>query len=414
MNAELFIAKKITQQGDDKKQISGPIVKIAVFGIALGLSVMILSVAIITGFKNQVSGKVIGFGSHIQVTNFDSNRSFETQPISRFQLSQTLLNSIKGIKHSQVFITKSGIIKTKNNIQAIVLKGVDGGYDWSFFEKSLVEGSTITINDSIKSNQILISEYVAKLLKLSLGDKLMVYFVQDPPRMRVFKISGLYKTSIEDFDKAFAMVDMRHLQKLNNWESNQVSGYEIIIDDYNKLEALTDSVYEIAGYHFTENGTKLKIVNIRQLYPQIFDWLNLQDVNVWIILILMVVVAGFNMISGVLILILERTNMIGLLKGLGYNNWRIRKIFLYQSGFLIVRGLFWGNIIGITLCFVQKYFGIIPLDEATYYISKVPINLKMLHIIYLNFGTLFIIVIMMVIPSYLITKISPAKAIKFN
>ncbi len=414
MNAELFIAKKITQSGDNKKQISGPIVKIAVFGIALGLSVMILSVAIITGFKNQVSGKVIGFGAHIQVTNFDSNHSFETRPISRFQLSQTLLNSIKGIKHSQVFITKSGIIKTKNNIQAIVLKGVDGEYDWTFLKNSLIAGNTFTINDSIKSNKILISEYVAKLLKLSLGDKLTVYFVQDPPRMRVFKICGIYKTSIEDFDKAFAMVDMRHLQKLNNWDGDQVSGYEIMIDDYNNLQALTDSVYEVAGYHFTENGSKLKIANIKQLYPQIFDWLNLQNINVWIILILMVIVAGFNMVSGLLILILERTNMIGLLKGLGYNNWKIRKIFLYQSGFLIVRGLLWGNIIGIAICFIQKYFGIIPLDEATYYISKVPINLKMLHVIYLNLGTLFLIVVMMVIPSYLITKISPAKAIKFN
>lgn len=414
MNTELFIAKKITQSGSNEKQISGPIVKIAVFGISLGLVVMILSVAIITGFKNQVSEKVIGFGSHIQVTNFDSNRSFETLPINRHQLSQSLLHSIKGIKHSQAFITKSGIIKTKDNIQAIVLKGVDSEYDWSFFRKNLISGDILSLNDSTKSNNILISEYVAKLLKLNLGDKLVVYFVQDPPRMRPFKIAGIYKTSIEDFDKTFALIDMQHLQKLNGWEKEQISGYEILIDDFNQLEPLTDSVFEIAGYHFTDDGSRLKVANINQLYPQIFDWLNLQNINVWIILALMLIVAGFNMISGLLILILERTNMIGLLKGLGYHNWKIRKIFLYQSAFLIVRGLFWGNIIGISICFIQQYFGVIPLDEATYYIDKVPINLKVMHVVYLNFGTLILTITMMIIPSYLISRISPAKAIKFN
>ncbi len=414
MNAELFIAQKITQTGENNKQVSGPIVKIAVFGIALGLAVMIVSVAIVTGFKNEVSEKVIGFAAHIQVTNFDSNRSYETLPIDRFQLSQPLLNKIKGIKHSQVFITKSGIIKTKNNIQAIILKGVDKEYDWTFIKNHLVEGEVFTLSDSVKSNKIIISQYIANLLQLKLGDNITLYFVQDPPRMRAFKIGGIYKTSIEDFDKTFAIVDLRHLQKLNGWAPNQVSGYEIIIDDKANLQALTDSVYELGGFHFTDDGATLKITNIKKLYPQIFDWLNLQDINVWIILALMLIVAGINMISGLLILILERTNMIGLLKGLGYDNWRIRKIFLYQSGFLIMRGLFWGNVIGLAICFIQKYFGLIPLDEATYYIDKVPINLKAMHLLYLNAGTLALIVAMMVIPSYLITKIKPAKAIKFN
>jgi lipoprotein-releasing system permease protein len=414
LNAELFIAKKITGTGEDKKHISGPIVNIAVFGISLGLAVMILSVAIVTGFKNEVRNKVIGFGAHIQITNFDSNNSFETVPINRKQVSNELLNQIKGVKHTQVYITKSGIIKTKENIQAIVLKGIENGFDWSFFEKSLVDGSIFQMDDSIKSNRILISEYIANLLQLKVGDKLTVYFVQEPPRMRPFIVSGIYKTSIEDFDKAFAIVDMRHLQKLNDWDANQISGYEIQIDNYENLEALTDSVFDVAGYHFTEDGSKLKITNIMQRYPQIFDWLNLQDINVWIILGLMLLVAGFNMISGLLILILERTNMIGLLKGLGYSSWRIRKIFLYQSGFLIGKGLLWGNLIGIALCLLQQHFGLIPLDEATYYIDKVPINLHVLHLLYLNVGTLLITVAMMVIPSYVITKISPAKAIKFN
>ncbi len=414
LNAELFIARKITQSGDNKRQISGPIVKIAVFGIALGLAVMILSVAIVTGFKNEVKNKVIGFGSHIQITNYDSNNSFETTPIYKGQISQELINQIGGVKHSQIFITKSGIIKTNQNIQAIILKGVDNSYDWTFLQSCLTQGNVPLFNDTIKSDQILISEYISNLLQLKIGDNLTVYFVQDPPRMRPFSVCGIYKTSIEDFDKSFALVDLRHLQKLNNWNEEQISGYEILINNYDKLDALTDSVFDVAGYQFSEDGSKLKISNIKQRYPQIFDWLNLQDINVWIILALMLVVAGFNMISGLLILILERTNMIGLLKAIGYNNWEIRKIFLYQSGFLISKGLFWGNIIGISLCLVQYYFGIIPLDASVYYIAKVPINLQILPLIYLNMGTLLLTVGMMILPSLLITRISPANAIKFN
>lgn len=414
VNVEYYIARKITKSGENRKQISGPIVKIATFGIALGLAVMIIAVAIVTGFKNEVSSKITGFGAHIQITNFDSNNSFETVPINKNQVSTTFLNAIKGVKHSQVYITKSGIIKTHDNIQAIILKGVDENYDWSFLQQHLVAGDIFKISDSVKSKNILISEQVANLLNLKVGDKITTYFVQDPPRMRPFVISGIYKTSIEDFDKTFAIVDLKHLQKLYGWTENQVTGYEVMIDDFNKLEQLKDSVFEVAGYQFTPDGAKLKIATIKQKYPQIFDWLNIQDVNVWIILILMLVVAGFNMVSGLLILILERTNMIGLLKGLGYDNWRIRKIFLYQSGFLIVKGLFWGNIIGITLCLVQKHFGIIPLDETTYYMNKVPINLQLSYLVLLNIGTLLATVFMMLLPSFLITKISPAKAIKFN
>jgi lipoprotein-releasing system permease protein len=361
-----------------------------------------------------VRSKVIGFGAHIQITNFDTNNSFETVPINKNQVSQYLLNNIQGVTHSQVYITKSGIIKTRENIQAIVLKGIDQKFDWSFFNKNMKAGEAFTLDDSSKLKYIVISEYIANLLKLELDDKLVVYFVQDPPRMRPFVVKGIFKTSIEDFDKTFALVDMRHLQKLNDWDDFQVSGYEVMIDDFDKLEALTDSVFDIAGYQFTDNGAKLKISNIKHRYPQIFDWLNLQDVNVWIILALMLIVAGFNMISGLLILILERTNMIGILKGLGYNNWNIRKIFLYQSAFLVGKGLFWGNVAGITIALIQQYFGLIPLDEATYYVDSVPINLQVLPLVLLNLGTLVITVTMMVLPSFLITRISPAKAIKFN
>ncbi len=414
VKAEYFIAKRISGSGAGEQRFSGPIVNISVVGIALGLAVMILAVAIVTGFQKQVTNKVIGFGAHIQITNFDSNNSFETQPIDRNQVSVSLLKQVKGIRHAQVFITKSGIIKTNDQIQAIVLKGIDAGFDWGFFESSMVRGDILTFSDTVKSNGIIISEYIANLLQLDLGSKLTVYFVQEPPRMRPFVVSGIYKTSIEDFDKAFAMVDMRHLQKVNGWEPEQVSGYEILINDFDQLIPLTDSVFEVAGYQFTPDGRKLKITNIKERYPQIFDWLNLQNVNVWVILCLMLLVAGFNMISGLLILILERTGMIGLLKGVGYNNWQVRKIFLYQASFLISKGLLWGNALALILGLAQKYFKLIPLDEATYYMDAVPINLIWWHIVLLNVTTLLITVVMMLLPTWLITRISPAKAIKFN
>ncbi len=414
MNPSLFIAKRISGAKEGGSRISTPMVNIAVIGIALGLAVMIVSVAIITGFKKEIREKVTGFGAHIQITNFDSNKSFETEPINKNQVSLSLLKGVSGIKHAQVFATKAGIIKTNNNIQSIVLKGVDSTYSWNFLHSNIVEGEIPNLYDNDKSNDILISEFVAKLLQLEVGNKLVVYFVQEPPRMRQFVVSGIYKTGIEEFDRNFAMVDIRHLQKLNDWTEEQVSGYEIIIDNFDKLNVMTDSVFDIAGYQFTDDGSKLKISNIRNEYPQIFDWLNVQDLNVWIILTLMLIVSGVNMISGLLILILDRTNMIGLLKGLGYNNTEVRKVFLFQAAFLIIKGLVWGNVVGIGLVLVQKYFGLFPLDESIYYVNTVPVILKWGYIVALNIGTMVLVISMLIIPSLIISKINPAKAIKFN
>lgn len=414
LNSELFIARRISGSKTGSTRISAPVVNISVIGIALGLAVMIVAVAIVTGFQIEVTNKVTGFGAHIQITNFDSNNSFETQPINKNQVNRSLLNNVKGITHSQLFVTKSGIIKTNDQIQAVVLKGISTDFNWSFFKRSMLRGDTLNIIDNKKSNGIIISEYIANLLNIDIGSKLTVYFVKNPPRMRPFIVSGIYKTSIEDFDKVFAIVDMRHLQKILDWDSCQVSGYEVLIDNFNNIVPLTDSVFDIAGYQFADNGNKLKITNIKDRYPQIFYWLDLQNMNVWVILALMLIVAGFNMISGLLIIILERTNMIGLLKAVGYNNWRIRKIFMYQSSFLIAKGLLWGNLLALAICFLQLKFKIFPLNEATYYIDAVPINLVWWHILLLNIGTMLTTVTIMLLPTMLISKISPAKAIKFN
>ena len=414
MNTELFIARRIISERQKGNKISRPIVTIAVVGIALGIAAMIISTATVTGFKNQIRDKVIGFGSHIQILNYDSNISFETSPINKNIKDQAGLNSIRGISHVQVYATKAGIIQTGKEIQGVVLKGIDHDFDWTFFEKNLVEGNIFQIYDSIRTNQVIISKHIGDLLHLKTGDSFLMYFIQDPPRMRKFDILGIYETSMEEFDKLFIFADIKHIQRLNNWNKDQVSGLEISIDRFDDIDNMTWTIRDSVGFDINENGERLQVLSIVEKHPQIFDWLNLQNMNVWIILILIFLVAGFNMVSSLLILILERTNMIGILKALGTKNWSIRKIFLYQATFLIGHGLFWGNVIGIGLCFLQYKFGIVKLDQSSYYLTEVPINLNIITILTLNFGILFLTLLMLLVPSHLISRISPVKSIRFN
>ncbi|MCK4854212.1 MAG: ABC transporter permease [Bacteroidales bacterium] len=414
MNTEIFIARKLITSKDNRKSISRSILNIAIFGISLGLAVMIVAMAVVTGFKNEISRKVVGFAAHIQILNFDSNISFETQPISSEQEFLTDLKEDPSVASVQVFATKAGIIKTKSDIQGVVLKGVGPGYDWGFLRDYLQEGEILTLVDSARSNKVLISRYIASLLKLNINDDFLMYFIQEPPRMRRFTVTGIFETSLEEFDKVFIFGDIRHIQKLNDWTEKQISGFEVNLTDFSDLEKQTYMVMNKVGFGFEEDGSRLKVINIHDKYPQIFDWLNLQDMNVLIILILILVVAGFNMVSGLLILILDRTNMIGILKALGSPNVSIRKIFMYQSGFLIIRGLFWGNIIGIGICLLQKFTGIMELDQSSYYLNTVPVNLNALHIIALNLGTALAIILMLIIPSMIISRISPAMAIRFE
>ena len=414
MNTEIFIARKLIFSKDKGKSISRSILDVAIFGISLGLAVMIVAVAVVTGFKNEISRKVVGFASHIQILNFDSNISFETRPIDSQQDFIKDLKSDPGIENIQVFATKAGIIKTKSDIQGVVLKGVGPDYSWNFMRDFIQEGSIPVITDSAQTNNVLISRYIASILKLELNDDFLMYFIQEPARMRRFTVNGIFETSLEEFDKIYVFGDIRHIQRLNDWDQDQISGFEINITDFSDLEKQTYMVMNSVGFGFEEDGSRLKVVNIRDKYPQIFDWLNLQDMNVMIILILMLVVAGFNMVSGLLILILDRTNMIGILKALGSPNVSIRKIFLYQSGFMILKGLIWGNVIGILICLVQHYFGLIQLDQSSYYLTTVPINLNILHILALNLGTALIIILMLIVPSMVISRISPARAIRFE
>jgi len=415
MNLELFIAKRIYKGTKGEKKVSPPAVRIAIISIALGLTVMILSVSIVIGFKQEVRNKIIGFGSHIQITNFDNNTSHETQPIA---ISDSLLRAIQGmpnIKHVEKFATKPGIIKTEEDFQGIVVKGIGEDFNWSFFKQNLIEGTTPDITSEKTTNDVVISQTLSNKLHLKLGDSFNTFFfVNQNMRPRKFNIVGIYQTNFSEYDKLFIISDIKHVRKLNDWEEDMVSGLEILVEDYNQLDQTTYDLAYLLSAERDRLGNAFYVRSIKQLNPMIFSWLDLLDVNVMIILILMLVVPGFTTISGLLIIILEKTNMIGILKAMGQNNKSIRKIFLYVSFFLIGKGLFWGNIIGLTFCFLQKYFGIIKLDPQNYYISVVPVEINFWHIILLNILTLVISMLILIGPSYIISKISPAKTIRFE
>lgn len=369
---------------------------------------MIVAIAIVTGFKNEIRGKVIGFGSHIQITSFDSNSSTEQIPISKNQDFYPTLDTVPGINHIQVFAIKAGIIRTDTDIEGIVVKGVGSDFDWTFFKKHLVEGNIFTVSDTGRVKDVMISEQISRKLGLKVGDKLYVYFIQEQEqKARVFEISGIYKTGLEEYDKLYILADIGHIQHLNNWEDDQVSGFEVTIDNFDELDAAADFIYSQIDYDLT-------CKTIREIRPQIFDWLDLQNINVQIIIILMLLVAGFNMISALLIMILERVNMIGILKALGMTNFSIQKVFLVNALYMTGVGMLIGNIVGLALCFIQWKFGLVTLNEESYYVSVVPINLNLWYVLFLNLGTVLVCTIMLILPSFLITRISPLKAIRYS
>lgn len=414
MNTELYLAKRIVSKKHAKHTFSRPIVAVAIGGIALGIAVMILSIAIVTGFKNEITNKVVGFGSHLQIVNFDNNTSYETYPISKSQTWLSELKQIEGVESVNMFITKAGIAKTDEDLQGVIFKGIDNDFDWKFFKQYLTEGDTLLISDSSRNNGVVVSASIANALKLNVGDSFSAYFIQEPPRMRKFTIIGIYETKLEDLDKIFVLCDIKHLRKLNDWKDDEITGFEVKIQDFSKIMDMEIKVSRLVGNYLSADGGMIKVKSIVEDYPGIFDWLSLLDINVWVILILMLSVAGFNMISGLLVIILERVNMIGILKSIGASNVKVAKVFIYVAGFLISRGMIIGNIIGIGLCLLQKYFGIITLDADSYYVSVVPINLDLIHLLLLNIGSLVITLIMMILPSMLVSKISPAETIRFN
>jgi lipoprotein-releasing system permease protein len=374
---------------------------------------MIVSLAVVTGFKKEIRKRVVGFGSHIQILNFDANHSYESMPINASQDFLPQIEELPGVTHIQKFVTKPGIIKAGIENQGVIAKGIGTDFDWAFFKKNLVEGEIFTVNDSATTNKVLISKMLASMLRLSIGDEFPMFFFDERPRPRRFQVSGLFETSLEEFDKQFILADIKHVQRLYGWESDQISGFEIMIEDYSRIDRTTILVREIAGFLFLDDGSRLKIVSIKEKYPQIFQWLNLLDMNVIVILALMVTVAIVNMISGLIILILDRTNTIGLLKAIGANNQMMKRVFLYQSLFLIVKGLLFGNVIAFVICFIQNKFQILKLNQASYFIDYVPINMSGTIFLLTNIGSLLFIFLAMYLPALIILKIDPVKTLLY-
>lgn len=414
MSLSLFIARRLYRDTDGSKQVSRPAVLIAMVGIAIGLAVMIITVAVVIGFKGEVRDKVTGFGSHIQISNFDAVRSYETRPVVVNDSMMTALATNPEVKHVQRYSTKPGMIKTDNAFQGMVLKGVGPEFDASFFRSHLLEGEIPVFSDSSATNQVVISKAIADKMKLKLGDKIFTYYIQDNVRVRPLTIKGIYQTNFSEYDNLFLLTDLFTVNRLNNWQQDQVSGAELQVHDYSKLEDITYQIAEGTDNRADKYGGVYFVQNIEQMNPQIFEWLGLLDLNVWVILILMIGVAGFTMISGLLIIIIERTNMIGILKALGANNLMIRKVFLWFSVFLIGKGMAWGNAIGLAFCLVQSQFHIFKLDPESYYVDSVPVSINVWLFLLINAGTLLASVLMLVGPSFLITKINPASSMRYE
>jgi len=407
MNYELYIAKRIIFGGVSQNRISKPIVRLAVLSVALGLSVMIAAVMVVTGFRNEIEKKVTGFSAHIRINNFDNNNSYEETPVSS---NQAFYHSIKNkpqVKNIQVYATKPGIIKTSAEIEGILLKGIGADFDWTFFRDKMISGSDWENDPAGHGDDVLISKNTADRLKLQVNDPLVVYFIQQPPRVRKFNIRGIYQTGLEEFDNLYMLCDLAQVQKLNDWDSLQVGGFEVMLRNFDELDQVAKVIYSEVSYRFNSQ-------TIKDLYPQIFNWLDLQNINVYIIIALMVLVASINMISTLLILVLENVTMIGILKSIGASDVSIRRIFLYMAAYLVGAGMLTGNIIALTLCGLQYHYGLIKLPQESYYVSVVPVNLSVISLLAINAGTLLCCMLMLIIPSMVVSKISPVRAIRFD
>lgn len=414
MNLPLFIAQRIYRDNDPGRQLSRPAVLIAMTGIAIGLAVMIVAVSVIVGFKKEVRDKIAGFGSHIQITNLRAASPYESLPVS---MTEAEIDSLRGqteIRHVQRYSLKAGMVKTDEAFQGMLLKGVGPEYDVEFFRRHLLEGEMPQFSDTASSNRVIISRSLADKLKLKLGDKIDTYFFQENIRARRLTVAGIYRTNMTEFDNLYLVTDLYTVNRLNRWEADRFSGLELTVNDYSRLEDFTWELASRLEGKTDRYGQEFCVRNIEQLNPAIFAWLDILDVNIWVILVLMIGVAGFTMISGLLIIIIERTSMIGVLKSLGADNRAIRHLFLWFSVFLIGRGMLWGNIIGLAFYAVQRCFGLFKLDPATYYMDTVPVSFNWWIFLLLNAGTLIASVLMLVGPSYFITRIRPADSMRYE
>ena len=415
MNLPLFIARRIYSDNGDKRKVSKPVIRIAMAGVAIGLAVMIVSICVVFGFKHAIRDKVVGFGSHIQVADFMTLQSSEMFPIEMSDSMLNVLRHIQGVQHVQRFAMKQGILKTDSDFLGVMFKGVDENFDTTFIHQNLVEGSIPRFSGKVSHNKIIISEMMANKLDLRCGQRIFAYFIDNNGvRMRRFTISGIYNTNLSQYDKVMCVTDLYTVVRLNGWEADQATGAEIAVHDFDQVNVTEDILINKVNRTIDKYGETYSSKTIRDINPQIFSWLDLLDLNVWIILALMIAVAGVTMISGLLIIILERTTMIGILKALGARNTTIRSTFLWFAVFIIGRGLLIGNIVGIGLVALQHYTGLVKLDATTYYVSTVPVELNIPLLLLLNIATLIISIVVLIAPSYLISHIHPAKSMRYE
>ena len=415
MNYPLFIARKIYNGGDKTRKVSKPAIRIATVGVAIGLAVMIVSVCVVLGFKHSIRDKVVGFGSHITVANFLTLQGYEQHPIQMNDSLIKVLKAVPSVKHVQRYAYTQGILKTDDDFLGVVLKGVGADFDSTFIHDNMVEGSLPRFSDTENQQKLVISKTIADKLNLKVGQRIFAYFINDQGvRTRKFTVAGVYTTNMKQFDAQICFTDLYTVNKLNGWEADQYSGAELQVYDFSQLNPISLNVLNKVKNTVGHYGETYSSENIIEQNPQIFSWLDLMDMNVWIILALMIAVAGVTMISGLLIIILERTKMIGILKALGSRNRQIRHIFLWFATFIIGRGLLAGNIIGLGIIFLQKWTGVIKLDPQTYYVSTVPVEVNLPLIVALNFATLLVCVAVLIAPSYLISHIHPAKSMHYE
>jgi lipoprotein-releasing system permease protein len=411
LNLEYFIAKRLIGVKKHKSSISTPIIKIAISAIAIGMIMMIISVATGIGLQKKIREKVSAFNGHIIISNYDDNQSKVSMvPVSKHQDFYPKFNAVKGVSHVQAIASKAGIVRTEKAFEGVIFKGVGSDYKWDNLKEYLVKGKLPDLTHDL-NEQVLISQFLADRLDLSVGDKFNTFFMKEEsnqlPNLRVFTIAGIYKSGFQEFDAMYVFGDIRHVQRINKWNADQVGGFEVFLDDFNTIESKGKEIYD-------QTNSTLDTKTIVDKYYYIFEWLKLFDFNIITILVIMIIVATINMVVALLVLILERTQMIGILKALGANNWSIRKIFIYNAFYLIIRGLLWGNAIGIGLILIQQYFGIIQLNPENYYVNVAPVYLNWEYLVFLNMGTIIISLLVLLIPSYIITKISPVKAIHFQ
>ena len=413
LNLEYFLARRIaTQTGGRKNNV---MVRIATLSVAIGIAVMIISLSVIFGFKREIAAKLSGFGSHVQIVNLDGNVSYETVPISKNQPFLSQIRSVRNFSGMYPYAVTIGIPRGERAMQGVVLKGVDSTYDWSFFRQNLVEGELPDVQSGVRTKDIAVSRSLADLLEVSVGDPLEMLVIQDPPRRDLFRVAGIYDTQFSEIDHMMVLTDLRNVQRLNGWDSTQITGFEIATSDFGRLEPFTDDVYQVVFDNLTgDEHDSLRVINIRERFPMIFDWLDAHNVNAGVIITVMLLVALFNMIAALLIILLERTSMIGTLKALGMGNRALQKMFVIRSSFVIIKGMFWGNVVGIGLCLLQHCTGWISLSQEGYFLTTVPIFIDWGWLALLNAATFLFIVALLALPTMIISLILPEKTIRFE